>query len=65
MENKFCKNLKELRTLYNLTQKSLAEKLNVTVKTISHWESGYSEPSLALLKQLKEILKVSYDDLLD
>ena len=65
MENKFCKNLKELRTLYNLTQKSLAEKLNVTVKTISHWESGYSEPSLALLKQLKEILNISYDDLLD
>ncbi|MBQ8614975.1 MAG: helix-turn-helix transcriptional regulator [Clostridia bacterium] len=49
----------------NLSQQQLAEKLNVSFKTISHWELGYSEPSLAILTKLKEILSASYEELLD
>lgn len=61
----FKENLKVLRKVNNLSQQALAEKLNVSFKTISHWEMGYSEPSLFLLKKLKEVLNASYEELLD
>ncbi len=61
----FKDNLKNLRKLKNMSQQQLAEKLNVSFKTISHWELGYSEPSLAILTKLKEILNASYEELLD
>ncbi len=61
----FKDNLKSLRKLKGLSQQQLAEKLNVSFKTISHWELGYSEPSLAILCKLKEILNASYEELLD
>ncbi len=65
MRMNFGKNLKTNRELVGLTQKDLAKMLDVSFKTVSHWEAGYSEPSLALLAKLKEVLKVSYEDLLD
>ena len=61
----FKNNLKSLRLIKNITQQKLAELINVSFKTVSHWESGYSEPSLDMLVKLKNALDVSYDDLLD
>lgn len=61
----FKDNLKNLRKIKGLSQQQLADKLNVSFKTISHWELGYSEPSLFLLVKLKEILNASYEELLD
>ncbi len=61
----FKDNLKMLRIVNNLTQQDLAQKLGVSFKTISHWESGYSEPSLQLLIQLKNILNTTFDELLE
>ena len=61
----FKDNLKSLRILNNLTQQALAEKLGVRFKTISHWESGYSEPSLQLLVELKNVLDTTFDELLE
>ena len=61
----FKENLKTLRLLNNLTQQGLANKLGVSFKTISHWESGYSEPNLQLLIKLKQILNTSFDELLE
>lgn len=61
----FKDNLKTLRKFNNLSQQDLALKLNVSFKTISHWEQGYSEPSLSQLIKLKEILHASYDELLE
>ena len=61
----FNNNLKTIRKLKNLSQQELAKKLNVSFKTISHWEIGYSEPSLFFLTKLVEILNVSYEELLD
>ena len=63
--SKISENLKSLRIASNLSQKDLAKLLNVSFKTISHWESGYSEPSLDMLKALKNVLQVTYDDLLE
>ena len=60
-----AENIKNLRLEKNLSQKQLAKELNVSFQTISHWESGYTEPPIYVLKQLKEIFNVSYEDILD
>lgn len=49
----------KLRKNKNLTQDSLAEKLFVTNKTISSWESNRTEPSLETIIKLSEILECS------
>ncbi len=61
----FKDNLKTLRIINNLTQQKLAELLGVSFKTVSHWESGYSEPNLQLLERIKQVLNTSYDELLE
>lgn len=58
------KELKRLRKASNLTLKELAEKMNVTVNTIYHYESGKREPSLRLLKQLAAFFNVTVDQLI-
>ena len=58
-------NLKTLRRMTGLNQRQLADELGVCVKTVSHWEAGYSEPSLSMLSRLRRVLNVEYDDLLE
>lgn len=53
------------RKKMNLTQKQLAEKLNVTDKAISKWETGNGAPDIALLSLLARILNVSVIEILD
>lgn len=47
-----------------LTQQQLAEKLGVTNKTISRWETGKYMPDLSLLKPLSEELGITLNELL-
>lgn len=61
----FKENLKVLRNVNQMTQIQLAQKLNVSHKTISHWEKGYSEPSLEQLIKLKQLFNCSYEELLE
>ena len=42
----------------NMTQKELAEKLNVTDRTISRWEGGVSLPDVEMLKTVSIVLNV-------
>lgn len=44
----------------HMTQEVLAQKLNVTAKTISHWENGYTLPDISLLIPLSNILGSRY-----
>ncbi len=57
--------IKELRIENGVSQKQLAEALNVSNKTISHWEANYTEPSLQMLVALKKYFNVSYEELLE
>ena len=59
------KNIKELRLERKLSQNELAKVLNVSLKTISHWESGYTEPSIDMIKKMKEYFNVTYEELLE
>lgn len=55
--------LKIMRTERAITQAQLAKKLNISIKTISHWETGYTEPSINQLIVLADLYSVSLDEL--
>lgn len=57
-------NLKFARMKKGLTQKQLAELMNVEYATISRWETGVNNISSNKLIQLSKILDVSVDYLL-
>lgn len=54
----------ELRKQQGLTQQQLADKLNLSNKTISKWESGSGSPDISNLPILADALGVSVDELL-
>jgi len=57
--------LSELRKEQGLTQKELAEKLFVSDKAVSKWETGGSIPDVALLMPLSKLLGVTVPELLE
>ena len=56
-----AKRRKELQ----MTQQILADKLSVTNKAVSKWETGQGVPDVSLLKSLANILEITVDELLD
>lgn len=56
--------IKKLREKKKLTQKQLAEKLMVTDKAVSKWETGRGFPDVTLLAELAGALSVSVPELL-
>lgn len=54
----FGLNIKKIRTNKGLTQKQLAELLNVATITIQNYESGRREPNYDMLSKLSEVLSV-------
>lgn len=56
--------IKRLREKKKLTQKELAEKLMVSDKTISKWETNKGLPDLSILSELANALSVSVPELL-
>ena len=51
----------ELRKDKNMTQKQIADLMNISDKTISKWERGLGCPDISLLPELSQILGVSID----
>lgn len=51
---------KELRIKANLTQKELAEKLDVTQQTVSQWESGNAKPPIDTIVKIAKVLKSDF-----
>lgn len=49
------KYLKAYRASNNLTQKQLADKLQISLRNVENWESGISKPPAYLKKALKNI----------
>ncbi len=65
MDNlKFGSFIAELRKEKNMTQKELADRLHVTDKAVSKWETGKGFPDLKLMEPLAEELGVSLVELL-
>lgn len=57
--------IKKYRTIHNITQEELAEKLNLSTRQVQRLESGESKPSLKTLKLLIEILNISNEDIVN
>ena len=55
----------EKRKSINMTQKDLAEKLNITDKAVSRWETGKSYPDIEMLEKLAKVFEVSINDILN
>ena len=53
-----------LRKANGMTQKDLAEKLNVSDKSVSRWERDEGAPDLSLIPVIAEIFDVTCDELL-
>jgi transcriptional regulator with XRE-family HTH domain len=56
--------IRGLRTASGLTQKQLAERLNVSDKAVSKWECGCGSPDISLLTELADILGTDVQALL-
>ena len=48
----------------NLTQEQLAEKLGVSNKTVSKWETGKNMPDYSVVEQLCQVLNISVGELI-
>ena len=57
--------ISQLRKEKGMTQADLAEKLNVTDKAVSKWETGRSAPDVSLLIPLSENLGVTVTEILN
>ena len=57
--------IKQLREQRNLTQAELAEKLGVSSKTVSKWETAKGLPDISLLQPLAQVLGISVIELMN
>ena len=57
--------LKELRKEKGLTQEQLAEKFNVSRRSVSRWETGSNLPDLSILVELAEFYDVDIKEIID
>ncbi len=61
---KIGKFIAECRKKKNLTQMQLAEKLGITDRAVSKWETGKSLPDSSIMLDLCDILNITVNDLL-
>ena len=57
--------LRELRKEQRITQEDLAEKLNVSSRTISRWETGSNMPDISLLIEIADFFDVSIPEIIN
>ena len=63
-QEKIGKFIAECRKKKNLTQMQLAEKLNITDRAISKWETGKGMPDSSIMLELCNELDISVNELL-
>lgn len=54
--------IRELREAAGMTQADLADRLQVSVPTVSKWENGVIRPSVRNVIQLAEIFGTTMDE---
>ena len=62
-QEKIGKFIKSQRKEIRLTQAELAEKLNVTNRSVSKWENGICMPDSSIIPELCDILNITINDL--
>lgn len=56
--------IKQLRQKNHLTQVELAEKLNISDKTVSKWETAKGYPDISLLEPIANVFNISLAELI-
>ena len=64
-QQKIGRFLRELRNEQGLTQAQVAERLNVSNRSVSRWENGTTMPDFNLLMQLSDCYNIEVGELLD
>ena len=64
MQNHLAENIRDARKRMGLTQEQLADRLGITLGTVSKWERGASEPEIGFLMELAEVFRISVDALI-
>ena len=57
--------LKELRKQKGITQEKLAEKLNVSTRSVSRWETGSNMPDISLLVEIADYYDVDVREIIE
>ena len=57
--------LKQLRKAQNMTQEQVAEKIGVSSRTISRWETGEYMPDISILVDIAEMYEVDVREIID
>ncbi len=63
--SKTGKLIAKLRSEQKLTQRDVAEKLGISPKTVSKWETGRGFPDISLISELSKIFSVDISKLLE
>ena len=63
-QTKIGKFIAQKRKNQSLTQKQLAETMNISDKTVSKWECGRGMPEVAMFLPLCEVLQINVNELL-
>ena len=56
--------IKDIRIKNNLTQKDLANKLNVTYQAVSKWERGLNVPDIAIMMEISKLFDVDISEII-
>lgn len=56
--------IRRLRTEKGLTQREIADRMNISDKTVSKWERGWGCPDISLLSELAALLGTSAETLI-
>lgn len=65
MSNKLGTAICSLRKSKNITQKDLADVLNISDKSISRWECGTSRPDLEMMYRISSYFGIAYQSLIE
>lgn len=65
MDNKFGRNLKDLRIQHRLSQVQLAKEIGVEQRQISRYECGINQPPFDIVEKLADYFDVSIDYFFD
>ena len=61
--NTIAEKIVSRRKELNMTQKELAEKLEISDKTVSRWETGKQIPDALAMPEIAKALKISVGEL--
>ena len=57
--------LKELRTQKQMTQEQVAERFNVSSRTVSRWETGRNMPDISLLTEIADFYEADVREIIE